>query len=257
MATDDKKMRSQYDRAKEAYLLLKNNFNQIGRYDDASWAYVKEQQMEKMGYYWEWAAPFFSRWRPLVSRPWRFLRGLAAPQRQEPLLPRLLRYRHNGPRGQELTWPAFIPSWLSLVRSVRQVVFWLATPYPGEPLLPRMRRRLRKEPVWPAFGPFRLWLRSWAYELITGYGERPANPIFVGALMILGFGLGFRLTGAITSLQDAMIYSMATFATFNLSRQGLSPDGIGAEVASSAEALLGIGILALFVFTLGNRMSRG
>ena len=38
----------EYYQAKEAYLLLKNNFNQIGRYDDASWAYVKERQMEKM-----------------------------------------------------------------------------------------------------------------------------------------------------------------------------------------------------------------
>ena len=73
--------------------------------------------------------------------------------------------------------------------------------------------------------------------------------------MILGFGLGFRFTQAITSLKDAMIYSMATFATFNLAR--LDPRGTGIEVASAVEALLGIGILALFVFTLGNRMSRG
>jgi len=34
-------------RAKEAYLGLKTNFEQIGRYDDASWAYRKERRMEK------------------------------------------------------------------------------------------------------------------------------------------------------------------------------------------------------------------
>jgi len=37
-----------YDEAKEAYLALKNNFTEIGRYDDTAWAYRKERQMEKM-----------------------------------------------------------------------------------------------------------------------------------------------------------------------------------------------------------------
>jgi uncharacterized protein YjbI with pentapeptide repeats len=37
-----------YHEAKEAYLGLKNNFAEIGRYSDESWAYVKERQMEKM-----------------------------------------------------------------------------------------------------------------------------------------------------------------------------------------------------------------
>lgn len=36
-----------YDEAKEAYLVLKRNFESIGRYNDASWAHVKERQMEK------------------------------------------------------------------------------------------------------------------------------------------------------------------------------------------------------------------
>jgi hypothetical protein len=33
--------------AQEAYLNLKNNFNSIGRYADASWAYRKERAMER------------------------------------------------------------------------------------------------------------------------------------------------------------------------------------------------------------------
>ena len=37
-----------YDEAKEAYLALKNNFAEIGRYRDESWAYVKERKMGKM-----------------------------------------------------------------------------------------------------------------------------------------------------------------------------------------------------------------
>lgn len=36
-----------WPKAKESYLALKTNFEQIGRYDDASWAYRKERRMEK------------------------------------------------------------------------------------------------------------------------------------------------------------------------------------------------------------------
>jgi len=158
-----------YHEAKEAYLLLKNNFNQIGRYEDASWAYVKEQQMEKMAYHWEWR-----------SHGWK---------------------------------------------------------------------------MWRAWGSFWRWLRNWAYELATGYGERPWNPVIGGLLAILAFAGGFCATRAVANFWDALIYSLATFATFNLADTG--PTGRGADVASSVEALLGIAVLALVVFTLGNKMSRG
>ena len=50
----------EYDLAKEAYLLLKNNFNQIGRYDDASWAYIKERQMEKRTYHPKLARKYYA-----------------------------------------------------------------------------------------------------------------------------------------------------------------------------------------------------
>jgi uncharacterized protein YjbI with pentapeptide repeats len=41
-------LEGKYDEAKEAYLALKNNFAEIGRYDDAAWAYRKERRMEKL-----------------------------------------------------------------------------------------------------------------------------------------------------------------------------------------------------------------
>jgi len=165
-----------YHGAKEAYLLLKNNFNQIGRYEDASWAYVKEQQMEKMAYHWEWR-----------SQGWR---------------------------------------------------------------------------VWRAWGSFRRWLRNWAYELTTGYGERPWNAVVCGLGAIVAFAVGFWATAAIGSrgaaaFLDSLVYSISAFATFNLARGDLNPEGRGVEIFSSLEAILGIGVLALVVFTLGNRMSRG
>jgi len=42
--------RKLYDKAKEIYITLKNNFHSIGRYDDESWAYIKERDMEKLSY---------------------------------------------------------------------------------------------------------------------------------------------------------------------------------------------------------------
>lgn len=38
----------EYQKAGQIYLLLKNNFNKIGRYHDGSWAYRKERLMERM-----------------------------------------------------------------------------------------------------------------------------------------------------------------------------------------------------------------
>lgn len=163
-----KQTQDDYHRASEAYLLLKNNFLTLGRYDDAAWTYIKEQQMQKMAYHWQWRA-----------HGWR---------------------------------------------------------------------------IWRVSGSFWRWLRNWAYELLTGYGERPINPVLGGAVALVAFTLGYFFTGAINNLFDAVVYSLATFATFNL--VDLQPHGRGVDIASSFEALLGIAVLALFIFTLGNRMSR-
>ena len=40
----------EFSEAKQAYLLLKNNFHSIGRYDDESWAFKKEKDMERLSY---------------------------------------------------------------------------------------------------------------------------------------------------------------------------------------------------------------
>ena len=41
--------RKEFSQALEVYLLLKNNFHSIGRYDDESWAFKKEKDMERKG----------------------------------------------------------------------------------------------------------------------------------------------------------------------------------------------------------------
>jgi len=39
-----------FSEAKQVYLLLKNNFHSIGRYNDESWAFKKEKDMERLSY---------------------------------------------------------------------------------------------------------------------------------------------------------------------------------------------------------------
>jgi len=41
----------EFVQAKEVYLRLKNNFHSIGRYDDESWAFKKEKDMERKSYF--------------------------------------------------------------------------------------------------------------------------------------------------------------------------------------------------------------
>jgi uncharacterized protein YjbI with pentapeptide repeats len=43
--------KKKYSEAKEIYLLLKNNFHSIGRYEDESWAFKKEKDMERFAHY--------------------------------------------------------------------------------------------------------------------------------------------------------------------------------------------------------------
>jgi len=56
--------------AKEVYLHLKSNFHSLGRYDDESWAFQKEKEMERKNF---WKSRHYLRW--LVSRSLSFLYG--------------------------------------------------------------------------------------------------------------------------------------------------------------------------------------
>ncbi len=40
----------EYSDAREIYIMLKNNFNSIGRYEDQSWAFLKEKEMERKNF---------------------------------------------------------------------------------------------------------------------------------------------------------------------------------------------------------------
>jgi hypothetical protein len=63
---------NEWHKAKEAYLALKTNFEQIGRYDDASWAYRKERRMEKREAWQKAKRALDEReWRSFGSKTWK------------------------------------------------------------------------------------------------------------------------------------------------------------------------------------------
>ena len=64
-AHGDWKSSIEYRAAREVYLNLKNNFNSIGRYGDASWAYQKEREMERKAYGQEWCCAPVRKWSSL------------------------------------------------------------------------------------------------------------------------------------------------------------------------------------------------
>lgn len=156
-----------FHNAREAYLALKTNFESIGRYDDAAWAYVKERRMEK--------AALFGH----------------------------LNWQNSGS-----------------------------------------------------------WLFSWLADALAGYGEHWWKPLLWAAVVIAVFAGIYAGAGNVAAGEDggthnvltAFTHSIAAFATVGFNT--LEPQGWGARLLTAIEAMLGIGLFALFIFTLGNRMRR-
>jgi uncharacterized protein YjbI with pentapeptide repeats len=106
-----------------------------------------------------------------------------------------------------------------------------------------------------------LWLEFWLEEVTCGYGDKPRRTFGFAAAVILGFAPLYWLSAGIMDRSghslgwlDYVIYSMSSFATINLARFDVI--NIFAELLTSLEALSGIAVLALLMFTLGNRISR-
>jgi uncharacterized protein YjbI with pentapeptide repeats len=218
--------------AREAYMALKTNFDSFGRYEDASWAYVKEQQMEKAMYF-----PTTEGHMWLMKRM-----GAALPA---PCW---------GPRR--------LPSWLWWkLRSgfYHARLFLGVCPHQLKEEMARRDEQGEERDEW--LSRWR-WARNWAYELLTGYGERPLRPVIWAAVVIAVFTGVYAGAGNIASgdggashnFLTALTHSIATFATVGFNT--LEPDGWGARLLTAIEAMFGIGLFALFVFTLGNRMRR-
>jgi len=222
--------------AREVYLALKTNFDSIGRYDDASWAYVKEQQMQKAMHFPTTAGHrWIRRQLRIGGRRWR--------KKNPGRLRRFLRASIMG----RLRW-----AWLHLLLFVglRPADFNRAT------------AQLTEEGAEEEHIDRLRWLRNWAYELLTGYGERVYMPVIWAGVVIAVFTCIYAAAGNVAAgdgggthnVLTAFTHSIAAFATVGFNT--LEPQGWGARLLTAIEAMFGIGLFALIIFTLGNRMRR-
>jgi hypothetical protein len=113
-----------------------------------------------------------------------------------------------------------------------------------------------------------LWARNWLYELSAGYGERPWRPVACSGIVVLFFAVVYAAGGLIDpvfdgnpktpprapNFLDALTYSIGAFFTvgFNI----MEPLGKVARLLTSVESALGIGLLALLIWTIGNSMTK-
>jgi uncharacterized protein YjbI with pentapeptide repeats len=114
--------------------------------------------------------------------------------------------------------------------------------------------------VWFYLKYARRWLLDCGAEFTCGYGERPLRTLICAVIIVLIFPLLFVWSGGITSVSGAMSpldlfnYSFAAFTTMGFNQfEATTPL---AQTLTSIESLLGISVLALVMFTLGNRISR-
>ena len=237
--------------AKEAYLLLKTNFASIGRYGDAQWAYVKERQMDKASCFPTAAG---HRWIRLQSR------------RQTRVFSRLYNRFLQRRAPKPLRWLSYQVA--ACIYHIR--LFSGLCPKGVRDAMRAPQDLLRRENVERVNRP--RWALNWAYELLTGYGERPILPLLWGAGLAGGFfpllywaigalpGHGAAFTSASPSdidwagWGDSVVFSLTSFGTLSFSR--LQPEGTLPNLIAAFEAMIGVLLFALFVFTLGNRMSR-
>ena len=110
------------------------------------------------------------------------------------------------------------------------------------------------------FKSFIKWVGDWLAELSCGYGERPLLTLIWAIAIIFIFAFIFQWTGGITSTYGQMTwlhyinYSLGAFTTMGYDQYEAAT--LAAQTLTSVEALLGISILALLMFALGNRISR-
>jgi uncharacterized protein YjbI with pentapeptide repeats len=186
-------LKKEYAKAHKAYIGLKRNFDNIGRYADASWAYIKERQMRKK-----------THWPPGQARA-------CFPEELENLAP-------SGPRR-----------------------LWQFAKFYAKHLTS--------------------YLGNWLVEVTSGYGEKPLRTLWWALAIIVIFPVFYCCCGGIVLADgstltwlDYLNYSFGAFTTTGFAR--FETTNWMAETLTSLEALLGISVLALLMFALGNRISR-
>jgi uncharacterized protein YjbI with pentapeptide repeats len=101
------------------------------------------------------------------------------------------------------------------------------------------------------------FILDWVFELTSEYGEKPSLTLLWALAFVLSFTFLFQWIGGITGPQtwlDYFNYSLGSFVTVSFGEfEAVTPL---AKTFTSLEALLGICVLGLLMFALGNRINR-
>jgi hypothetical protein len=105
-------------------------------------------------------------------------------------------------------------------------------------------------------------------DVVAGYGERPQRTVVLSLVVILGSALVYPATAGLTTgdevvtyagqgafaALDGLYFSVVTFATLGLG--DVHPVGDVGRIVAASEGLAGAFLTALFVFSLGRRVTR-
>jgi hypothetical protein len=112
------------------------------------------------------------------------------------------------------------------------------------------------------------WLMNGFFDVVAGYGERPQRTVSLSAAVILGSALTYPATAGLSTGSDVVRYathgpsaaldglyfSVVTFATLGLG--DVHPAGDLGRFLAASEGLAGALLTAIFVFSLGRRVTR-
>jgi uncharacterized protein YjbI with pentapeptide repeats len=108
------------------------------------------------------------------------------------------------------------------------------------------------------------WVGACLSGLVVGYGERPLRAVAWVPLLVAGFAMLYWRLGDLTvdgttaaGFGACMRHSLASFVTLSTSgAQAVRPRSPGAQIWTSLEAMSGVSLIALVMFSLGKRITR-
>lgn len=112
------------------------------------------------------------------------------------------------------------------------------------------------------------WVTNGFLDVVAGYGERPQRTVVLSVALILGSALAYPATDGLSTgsnvvryasqgpvaVVDGLYFSVVTFATLGLG--DVHPAGNLGRFLAASEGLAGALLTAIFVFSLGRRVTR-
>jgi hypothetical protein len=112
------------------------------------------------------------------------------------------------------------------------------------------------------------WVTNGFLDLVAGYGERPQRTLALSLAVMVSSALAYPATGGLVTgdtvvrnsshgpaaMLDGLYFSVVTFATLGLG--DVHPAGDIGRLLAASEGLAGAFLTAVFVFSLGRRVTR-